>query len=123
MSLNYSQQEETSYEMLENIAVLRFICIHISKWIIEIFDRNRQNEETMDRNNMKKKKIIKEFEEKCSTMECEDVRLFLFKNIYHHIGSDTGNMLNSNDCCSWILPECVSEKIEVFVFIHTYFLR
>ena len=108
-----------SYEMLENIAVLRFICIHISKWIIEIFVLNKQNESILDQvieeDKKKKKNIISDFKNLCRAEGYEDVRLFLFKNIYHHIGSDTTNKLNSDDCYSWIVPDCVATKIEVLV--------
>ena len=104
-----------SYEMLENIAVLRFICIHISKWIIEIFVRNEQNERISEQVIEERKNIISVFKNKCQAEEYEDVRLFLFKNIYHHIGSDTITKLNSDDCYSWIVPNCVATKIEVLV--------
>ena len=102
--------------MLENIAVLRFICIHISKWIIEIFVRKVQNESILNQViEEKKKNIISVFKDKYQAEEYEDVRLFLFKNIYHHIGSDTITKLNSDDCYSWIVPNCVATKIEVLI--------
>ena len=101
--------------MLENVAVLRFICVHISKWIIEIFVRNRQTEQLADKDT-RKDKIITDFQKNCPGEGYECVRLFLFKNIYHQIGSDTSTMLTSNDCCSWMVPDCVSEKIEVLFY-------
>ena len=109
-----------SYEMLENIAVLRFICIHISKWIIEIFVRNEQSESILDQViEGEKKNIISVFKDKCQAEEYENVRLFLFKNIYHYIGSDTITKLNSDDCYSWTIPNCVERKTEVLVTTYT----
>ena len=58
------------------------------------------------------------FRDICLMQGYEDLHVFLLKNIYHQLGSDTLHLITNNDTCCWIIPEDVMEKIEVlFVYI------
>ena len=107
-----------SYELLEKIATLRFICVHITKWNIECFDLlNTGLEPRLPEGNLKERRtLIARFKIICSTGGHNDVRVFLFKNLYHQLGSDTISILRSNNMCSWILPDCAIENGKVIIY-------
>ena len=41
----------------------------------------------------------------------ENLHVFLLKNIYHQLGSDTFHLITENRVCSWIIPDHVMEKM------------
>ena len=110
-----------SYALLEKIATLRFICVHITKWSIECFDLLRTGSEPQIPNATlaKRQTLIDKFKTISSMDGQNDTRVFLFKNMYHQLGSDTINILRSNNACSWMLPDCAVEHGKVIVFIVT----
>ena len=110
-----------SYALLEKIATLRFICVHITKWSIECFDllKTRSEPQLSDATLAKRQVLIARFKIICSMDGQNDTRVFLFKNMYHQLGSDTINILKSNNECSWMLPDCAVENGKVIVFIVT----
>ena len=110
-------QAEMSYELLVKIATLRFICVHITKWSIECFDllNTGLEPQTSEIILAERRALIARFKRICLMEGHNDVRVFLFKNIYHQLGSDTINILRSNNKCSWILPDCAVENGKVIV--------
>ena len=108
-----------SYELLEMIATLRFICIHISHWIIDSYnllsiqsDQKFPDQET--------KKLISGFKDMCELEGNENLHLLLLKNIYHQLGSETLYMITNNTKCSWIIPEMILNAIsEVMIFTYS----
>ena len=104
-----------SYELLEKIATLRFICVHITKWSIECLDLLKTGLELPEDNLTARRTLIARFEGILSTGAHNDVRVFLFKNLYHQLGSDTINILRSNNICSWILPDCAIKNGKVII--------
>ncbi|KAI6656630.1 E3 ubiquitin-protein ligase [Oopsacas minuta] len=104
-------QLEISYELLEKIATLRFICVSVSKWIVECFNLNNTNTQLPDHG--KRMGLVTSFQEISLLKGHADIRLLLFKNIYHQLGSDTINFLNSNTKFSWILPDCITDNMEI----------
>ena len=101
-----------SYELLENIATQRFICIYISHWIIECYDllRTDSNSKLPDELLKDRQRIIDEFRDICLMEGYEDLHVFLLKNIYHDIGNETLDIISHGNC-SWILPDHVMEII------------
>ena len=108
-----------SYALLEEIATLRFICVHITKWSIECFDLQRTESEPQISNATleKRRASIARFKMICQMDGQNDTRVFLFKNMYHQLGSDTVNILRSNNACSWMLPDCAIENRKVIMSI------
>ena len=107
-----------SYELLEKIATLRFICMHISNWIIECFDLLKTGSDTQISDHIlrEKKRMIISFQDICLMDGFEYLHVLLLKNIYHQLGSDTLHLITENRDCSWIIPEHVmKEMAEVWV--------
>ena len=102
-----------SYEMLEKIATLRFICMHISNWIIECFDLLKTGSDTKIPDHIKKERhrLIISFQDICLMDGYEDLHVLLLKNIYHQLGSDTLHLITENRECSWIIPEHVMQEM------------
>ena len=113
VTIRFPANPELSYELLEKIATLRFICIHISHWIIECYDllRTQSNTQLPDHTLRERQRLINVFRDICLMQGYEDLHVFLLKNIYHQLGSDTLHLITNNDTCSWIIPEDVMEKI------------
>ena len=106
-----SKHSVLSYELLEKIATLRFICIHISHWIIECHDFLRTQSATSDYTLRERQRLIFSFKDICLMQGYEDFHLFLLKNIYHQLGSDTLQLITASRTCSWIIPVQVMEKM------------
>ena len=124
VTIRFPANPELSYELLEKIATLRFICIHISHWIIECYDllRTQSNTQLPDHTLRERQRLINEFRDICLMQGYEDLHVFLLKNIYHQLGSDTLHLITNNDTCSWIIPEDVMEKmVEVLVCVTLHF--
>ena len=111
--MRFPAKPELSYELLEKIATLRFICIHISQWIIECYDllSTQPNTQLPDHTVRERRRLINEFRDICLMEGYEDLHVFLLKNIYHQLGSDTLHLITTNKNCSWMIPEHVMEKI------------
>ena len=111
--MRFPANPELSYELLEKIATLRFICIHISQWIIECYDllSTQPNTQLPDHTVRERRRLINEFRDICLMERYEDLHVFLLKNIYHQLGSDTLHLISTNKFCSWMIPEHVMEKI------------
>ena len=120
VTIRFPANPELSYELLEKIATLRFICIHISHWIIECYDllRTQSNTQLPDHTLRERQRLINEFRDICLMQGYEDLHVFLLKNIYHQLGSDTLHLITNNDNCSWIIPEDVMEKITEVLFVY-----
>ena len=115
--MRFPASPDLSYELLEKIATLRFICTHISHWIIECYEllRTQSNTQLPDHIVRERQRLINEFRDICLMQGHEDLHVFLLKNIYHLLGSDTLHILTANQKDSWMIPEHVMEKItEVF---------
>ncbi|KAI6647050.1 E3 ubiquitin-protein ligase [Oopsacas minuta] len=108
-------QPDISYQLLEKIARLRFISVYISKWVVECYNllKTQSNTQLPDHILGERMRLITSFQEICLMKGHEDIHSLLFKSIYHKLGSDTLNRLKSNISCSWIIPECVSDNIEI----------
>ena len=107
-----------SYELLENISTLRFICIHVSDWIVELNGLIRTDAipELPDTIIRSRQKVISEFKNLCLLNGFEDLHMFLLKNIFHQLGSDTINLIKKSTRISWILPDRIKERIEEVAF-------
>ena len=118
MEIADNPQTEMSYELLAKIATLRFMCVHIIRWSIECFDfLNTELEPQQSEANLtERRKLIARFKIICSKEGHNDVRIFLFKNLYHQLGSDTISILRSNNMCFWMLPDCAIENGKVIIY-------
>ena len=119
--MRFPANPELSYELLEKIATLRFICIHISQWIIECYDflSTQPNTQLPDHTVRERRRLINEFRDICLMQGYEDLHVFLLKNIYHQLGSDTLHLIITCHACSWIIPEVVIKKMaEVLISIY-----
>ena len=52
------------------------------------------------------------FRDICLMQGYEDLHVFLLKNIYHQLGSDTQTIITNHCFCSWIIPEFMVEKMK-----------
>ena len=126
----FAASPDLSYELLEKIATLRFICTHISHWIIECYDllRTQSNTQLPDHIVRERQRLINEFRDICLMQGYEDLHVFLLKNIYHLLGSDTLSIIPTNCHCSWVIPEQVMEKLvqvrsQHLFLLCSYFLK
>ncbi|KAI6647030.1 E3 ubiquitin-protein ligase [Oopsacas minuta] len=123
ITIRYLADTQLSYELLEKIATLRFICLHISRWIIECFDLLNTHPDTPHDIFRDEQRLITIFQDICLMDGFEDLHTLLLKNIYHQLGSDTLNILTKNPACSWVVPNRVREKIaELPAIIPDYFI-
>ncbi|KAI6655773.1 E3 ubiquitin-protein ligase [Oopsacas minuta] len=103
---------KVSYELLEQIGTLRFISVHISNWIIDCYNLLRTQLDTQPPNYFTERdRLITDFKDMCRLEGNEYLHLFLLKNIYHQLGSDTLQLITKNDKCSWIIPDDVMDII------------
>ena len=111
-----------SYELLEKIATLRFICMHISAWIIECFDLLKTGSDTQipDHILRERKRLIISFQDICLMDGYEYLHVLLLKNIYHQLGSDTLHLITENLVCSWIIPQHVMQEMAEVSVIDNY---
>ncbi|KAI6655769.1 E3 ubiquitin-protein ligase [Oopsacas minuta] len=100
------------YATLEMIATLRYICIHISHWIIECFKLKTLLDSQLPGYIVaERRRLIFNFKNICLMHGNENLHVFLLKNIYHQLGSDTLHLITNNRDCSWIIPENVIERM------------
>ena len=105
-----SKHSILSYELLEKIATLRFICIHMSHWVIECNDLGTPSY-TPNHILRERQRFIIIFKNICLKHGYEDLHIFLLKNIYHHLGNDTLQLITGNRTCSWVIPDLVRERM------------
>lgn len=105
-----------SYELLERIATLRFLCIHISQCIIETyqFNTNTSNQLQLPNNCVR---LIQMFKDICLLEGYEYLHTFLLKNMYHQLGSDTLHIITNCNECRWIIPEHVMDEISQVIIV------
>ena len=85
-----TNDNELSYELMERIANLKSVCIHISHWLImEEMELQLSNSTVKD----KYFNWIKEFNGICRKPGYESLHLFFLKNLYHQLGTDTQYMI------------------------------
>ena len=109
-----------SYGMLECIATLRFLCIYTSQWILECYGlvEAQTARELLDPIKIERMRLVSDFKNICLLQGFEDLHIFLLKNIYHQLGSDTIHLITKNQECLWILPESVREQMNEVCFLY-----
>ena len=99
------------YSLLDMIATLRFVCTHISHWISHCYNLTQTRTQTPHDILTQREGVIIQFRNLCLTYGHENLHLFLLKNIYHQLGSDTLHLITENRVCSWIIPEHVMQEM------------
>ncbi|KAI6652351.1 E3 ubiquitin-protein ligase [Oopsacas minuta] len=125
VTIRYLANDTISYEWLEKIATLRFMCMHTSHWIIECYDLLSTHDNIQLQNYVlvERLRLINMFKDICLLEGYEDLHIFLLKNIYHQLGSDTLHVITRCSECVWIIPEHVMHKMsQLPAIIPDYFI-
>ena len=96
------ENNKLSYELLERIVNLRFVCRHLSHWLIECYGLRQMDRRISNQTMKKRHELIFCLHKLCLKPGYEALHLFLLKNIYHELGTDALQLIISNKI-SWIL--------------------
>ena len=96
------ENNKLSYELLERIVNLRFVCRHLSHWLIECYGLRQMDRQLSNQTMKKRSELITDLHRLCLKPGYEALHLFFLKNIYHELGTDALRLIISNNI-SWIL--------------------
>ena len=112
------ENNKLSYELLERIVNLRFVCRHLSHWLIEYYGLRQMDRQLSNQTMKKRSELITDLHNLCLKPGYEALHLFLLKNIYHELGTDALQLIISNNI-SWILLDSNTGNM---VKVQTYYI-